>query len=163
VHGAITAVQADLEGNLQFNTAISELMKLSNAMAGLIEQASPEVAQEALRSLLLLLAPFAPHLAEELWQKLGGDSGGDSGGDGAGSIHRQRWPVADASALLRDTIPLVIQVKGKVRGSLDVPADADSATLEKLALASDIAQKWLEGQPPRRVIVVPGKLVNLVP
>jgi len=159
VHGAITAVQADLEGNLQFNTAISELMKLSNAMAGLIEQASPAVAQEALRSLLLLLAPFAPHLADELWQKLGGDSGGD----GAGSIHRQRWPVADASALVRDTIPLVIQVKGKVRGSLDVPADADSATLEQLALASDIAQKWLEGQPPRRVIVVPGKLVNLVP
>jgi len=161
VHGAITAVQADLEGNLQFNTAISELMKLSNAMAGLIEQASPAVAQEALRSLLLLLAPFAPHLAEELWQKLGGD--GDSGGDGDGSIHRQRWPVADAAALLRDTIPLVIQVKGKVRGSLDVPADADSATLEQLALASDIAQKWLEGQAPRRVIVVPGKLVNLVP
>ena len=159
VHGAITAVQADLEGNLQFNTAISELMKLSNAMAGLIEAASLGVAQEALRSLLLLLAPFAPHLADELWQKLGGDSGGD----GAGSIHRQRWPEADASALVRDTIPLVIQVKGKVRGSLDVPADADSATLEKLALASDIAQKWLEGQPPRRVIVVPGKLVNLVP
>jgi leucyl-tRNA synthetase len=159
VHGAITAVQADLEGNLQFNTAISELMKLSNAMAGLIEAASPGVAQEALRSLLLLLAPFAPHLAEELWQKLGGDSDSDSGG----SIHRQRWPVADASALVRDTIPLVIQVKGKVRGSLDVPADADSATLEQLALASDIAQKWLEGQPPRRVIVVPGKLVNLVP
>jgi leucyl-tRNA synthetase len=161
VHEAITAVQADLEGNLQFNTAISELMKLSNAMAGLIEQASPAVAQEALRSLLLLLAPFAPHLAEELWQKLGGD--GDSGGDGDGSIHRQRWPVADASALVRDTIPLVIQVKGKVRGSLDVPADADSATLEQLALASDIAQKWLEGKAPRRVIVVPGKLVNLVP
>ena len=159
VHEAIAAVQADLEGNLQFNTAISELMKLSNAMAGLIEQASPAVAQEALRSLLLLLAPFAPHLADELWQKLGGDSDGD----GAGSIHRQRWPVADASALLRDTIPLVIQVKGKVRGSLEVPADADSATLEQLALASDIAQKWLEGQPPRRVIVVPGKLVNLVP
>jgi leucyl-tRNA synthetase len=163
VHGAITAVQADLEGNLQFNTAISELMKLSNAMAGLIEAASPGVAQEALRSLLLLLAPFAPHLAEELWQKLGGDSDGDGNGDGAGSIHRQRWPVADASALVRDTIPLVIQVKGKVRGSLDVPADADSATLEQLALASDIAQKWLEGQAPRRVIVVPGKLVNLVP
>ena len=165
VHGAITAVQADLEGNLQFNTAISELMKLSNAMAGLIEAASPGVAQEALRSLLLLLAPFAPHLAEELWQKLGGDSDSDGGGDSdsGGSIHRQRWPVADAAALVRDTIPLVIQVKGKVRGSLDVPADADSATLEQLALASDIAQKWLEGQPPRRVIGVPGKLVNLVP
>jgi leucyl-tRNA synthetase len=157
VHGAITAVQADLEGNLQFNTAISELMKLSNAMAGTLEEASPAVAREALRTLLLLLAPFAPHLAEELWLKLGADA------DGSGSIHRQRWPVADPTALVRDTIPLVIQVKGKVRGSLDVPADADSATLERLALASDIAQKWLEGQTPRRVIVVPGKLVNLVP
>ena len=163
VHMAITAVQADLEGNLQFNTAISELMKLSNAMAGLIEAASPAVAQEALRSLLLLLAPFAPHLAEELWQKLGAEGAGGGDSDGGGSIHRQRWPEADPTALVRDTIPLVIQVKGKVRGSLDVPADADSATLERLALASDIAQKWLEGQPPRRVIVVPGKLVNLVP
>jgi leucyl-tRNA synthetase len=65
--------------------------------------------------------------------------------------------------LVRDTVPLVIQVKGKVRGNLDVPADADRATLEKLALESEIAAKWLEGKPPSRVIVVPGKLVNLVP
>ena len=69
----------------------------------------------------------------------------------------------DATALVRDTIPLVIQVKGKMRGSLQVPADADVATLERLALESEVAQRWLEGQPPRRVIVVPGKLVNLVP
>jgi leucyl-tRNA synthetase len=64
---------------------------------------------------------------------------------------------------VQDSIELVIQVKGKVRGSVIVPADADRDTLEQLALASDVAQKWLEGQPPRRVIVVPGKLVNLVP
>ncbi|MFO0037649.1 MAG: hypothetical protein ACK522_01730, partial [Synechococcaceae cyanobacterium] len=66
-------------------------------------------------------------------------------------------------ALQRSTIELVIQVKGKVRGSLEVPADADAATLEQLALASEVAQRWLEGRPPRRVSVVPGKLVNLVP
>jgi len=78
-------------------------------------------------------------------------------------VHRQRWPVADAAALVRDTVPLVIQIKGKVRGSLDVPADADKATLERLALESDVAAKWLEGKAPSRVIVVPGKLVNLVP
>ena len=65
--------------------------------------------------------------------------------------------------MVKDTIELVIQVKGKVRGSLQVPADADKARLEELALASDVAKKWLEGQSPRRVIVVPGKLVNLVP
>ena len=76
---------------------------------------------------------------------------------------RQRWPQADGAALRRDTVTLVIQVKGKVRGQLEVPADADAATLEALALSSEVAAKWLEGQPPRRVIVVPGKLVNLVP
>ncbi len=153
VHTAIVAISEDLEGDYQFNTAIAELMKLSNAMGEHLEACGKPVAEEALAALLVLLAPFAPHLAEELWSRLGG----------TGSVHRQRWPVADPAALVRDTIPLVIQIKGKVRGSLDVPADADRATLEQLALASEIAQRWLEGKPPSRVIVVPGKLVNLVP
>jgi leucyl-tRNA synthetase len=153
VHTAITAISDDLDGDYQFNTAVSELMKLSNAMGDHLEAAGAPVAAEALASLLILLAPFAPHLAEELWQKLGG----------SGSVHRQRWPVADPAALVRDTIPLVIQIKGKVRGNLEVPADADKATLEKLALESEVALRWLEGKAPSRVIVVPGKLVNLVP
>jgi len=153
VHTAIQAVSEDLSGEYQFNTAVSELMKLSNAMAEHLEAARQPVAGEALATLLILLAPFAPHLAEELWEKLGG----------SGSIHRQGWPSVDGSALLRDTIPLVIQIKGKVRGSLEVPADADRATLEMLALESEVAARWLEGKPPSRVIVVPGKLVNLVP
>ena len=153
VHTAITAISDDLDGDYQFNTAVSELMKLSNAMGDHLEAAGVPVAGEALASLLILLAPFAPHLAEELWQKLGG----------TGSVHRQRWPVADPAALIRDTIPLVIQIKGKVRGNLEVPADADKATLEKLALESEVAARWLEGKAPSRVIVVPGKLVNLVP
>ena len=157
VHTAITEISDDLDGDYQFNTAVSELMKLSNAMGEHLEGASAAVASEALRSLLVLLAPFAPHLAEELWQRLGGNP------DGHASVHHQAWPSADISALVRDTIPLVIQVQGKVRGNLEVPADADKATLEQLALASDIAAKWLEGKPPSRVIVVPGKLVNLVP
>jgi len=153
VHIAISAVSEDLDGDYQFNTAVSELMKLSNAMGDHLEAAGDAVAAEALANLLILLAPFAPHLAEELWQKL----------SGAGSIHRQRWPVADPTALVRDTIPLVIQIKGKVRGNLEVPADADQATLERLALESEVAARWLEGKAPSRVIVVPGKLVNLVP
>lgn len=153
MHTAITAVSEDLNGDYQFNTAVSELMKLSNAMGDHLEAAGDAVAAEALANLLILLAPFAPHLAEELWQKL----------SGAGSIHRQQWPVADPTALVRDTIPLVIQIKGKVRGNLEVPADADQATLEKLALESEVAARWLEGKAPSRVIVVPGKLVNLVP
>ena len=153
VHSAIAAIDEDLSGELQFNTAISELMKLANALGGGLDQLSEAVRQEALSALIRLLAPFAPHLAEEFWQRLGG----------RGSVHRQPWPSHDPEALVQDSIELVIQVKGKVRGSVIVPADADRDTLEQLALASDVAQKWLEGQPPRRVIVVPGKLVNLVP
>ena len=162
VHTAIQEVSEDLLGSLQCNTAVSELMKLANAMATHLEAAGDAVAREALRTLLVLLAPFAPHLAEELWHRLGANPDPDSD-NGSASVHRQRWPQLDPTALLRDTIPLVIQVKGKVRGSLEVPADADAATLERLALASEVAARWLEGQPPRRVIVVPGKLVNLVP
>jgi len=161
VHTAIAAISEDLDGDYQFNTAVSELMKLSNAMGSHLEASRPEIACEALRVLLILLAPFAPHLAEELWLKLGGRQEADP--LTSASIHRQAWPSVDPGALVRDTVPLVIQVKGKVRGSLDVPADADRATLEKLALESEIAAKWLEGKPPTRVIVVPGKLVNLVP
>ena len=157
VHTAISAISDDLDGDYQFNTAVSELMKLSNAMGDHLEGASDEVAREALATLLILLAPFAPHLAEELWQKLGANP------DNQTSLHNQAWPVADASALVRATLPLVIQVQGKVRGTLEVPADADAATLEQLALESEVAAKWLEGKAPRRVIVVPGKLVNLVP
>ena len=156
VHTAIQELSDDLQGELQLNTAVSELMKLTNAMAALLADVRPVVAQEALHTLVRLMAPFAPHLAEELWERLA------LGGAG-GSVHRQSWPVLDPTALARDTIPLVIQVKGKVRGNLEVPADADAATLERLALESEVAAKWLEGQPPRRVIVVPGKLVNLVP
>jgi leucyl-tRNA synthetase len=167
VHTAIAAISEDLEGDLQFNTAVSELMKLSNAMAEHLTVVSEPVAREALRVLLLLLAPFSPHLAEELWQRL---SDHHRRGEPISSvqlttcsIHCQPWPILDPAALARDTIPLVIQVKGKVRGSLVVPADADSATLEQLALSSEIAARWLDGRTPSRVIVVPGKLVNLVP
>ena len=78
-------------------------------------------------------------------------------------MHRAGWPVLDPSALVLDSVDLVIQIKGKVRGTIQVPAAADKEQLEALALASEVAAKWLEGQPPRRVIVVPGKLVNLVP
>jgi leucyl-tRNA synthetase len=161
VHTAISEISDDLDGDYQFNTAVSELMKLSNAMGTHLEQSADVYACEALRALLILLAPFAPHLAEELWLKLGGRSATDT--LASSSVHAQRWPVSDPAALVRDTIPLVIQIKGKVRGNLDVPADADKNTLERLALESDIAIKWLEGKPPSRVIVVPGKLVNLVP
>jgi leucyl-tRNA synthetase len=153
VHQAIKAVGEDLSGDFQFNTAISELMKLSNALSSGLVQASTGVRQEAMSALVRLLAPFAPHLAEEFWQRLGGED----------SVHLQPWPDHDPEALIMDSIEVVIQVKGKVRGSMSVAVDCSKDELERLALASDVAQRWLEGKPPRRVIVVPGKLVNLVP
>jgi leucyl-tRNA synthetase len=161
VHTAIAAISEDLDGDFQFNTAISELMKLSNAMGQHLEASRPVVACEALRALLILLAPFAPHLAEDLWLELGGRTEQDE--LLTSSVHRQLWPVVDHTALIRDTITVVVQIKGKVRGNLQVPADADSQTIEELALTSEIAEKWLQGRRPSRVIVVPGKLVNLVP
>ena len=153
VHVAIQAVGEDLSGDFQFNTAISELMKLSNSLSGKVLEASRPVQIEAMGALIRLLAPFAPHLAEEFWLRLGGE----------GSVHEQPWPLHDPEALVQDSVELVIQVKGKVRGTIQVPANCDKDKLEELALASDVAQRWLEGKPPRRVIVVPGKLVNLVP
>ena len=154
VHTAIAAVSEDLQDEIQLNTAISELMKLTNAINAVDpEQLRAPVQAEALSVLIRLLAPFSPHLAEELWHQMGGTE----------SVHRQRWPVLDPEALVQETVDVVIQVKGKVRGTIKVPSDADKATLERLALASDVAGRWLEGQEPRRVIVVPGKLVNLVP
>ena len=154
MHTAIAEVTEDLSDEIQLNTAISELMKLTNALTSAdFDQLQSAVVQEALSTLVRLLAPFAPHLAEDFWNSL----------DGQGSIHRHDWPVVVENALVQDTIALVIQIKGKVRGSIQVPADADKATLEQLALSSEIANKWLEGATPRRVIVIPGKLVNLVP
>ena len=153
VHQAIKAVSEDLSDDFQFNTAISELMKLSNSLSSGLGQASPGVRQEAMSALVRLLAPFAPHLAEEFWQRLGGED----------SVHCQPWPDHDPEALVLASVEVVIQVKGKVRGSMSVAADCSKEELESLALASDVAQRWLEGKPPRRVIVVPGKLVNLVP
>ena len=154
VHTAIAAVSEDLQDDIQLNTAISELMKLTNAInAADLGNLRAPLQVEALSTLLRLLAPFSPHLAEELWHQLGGTD----------SVHRQNWPVLDPEALVQDTVDVVIQVKGKVRGTIKVPSDADKSTLEQLALASEVAAKWLDGQPPRRVIVVPGKLVNLVP
>ena len=128
--------------------------KLSNAINAADSNAvRPAVRQEALSGLIRLLAPFAPHLAEEFWNRLGG----------TGSVHEQTWPELDEAALVQDSVELVIQVKGKVRGKMQVPANADRNELEKLVLTSEVAIKWLGGAAPKRVIVVPGKLVNLVP
>jgi leucyl-tRNA synthetase len=152
IHTAIKEVAEDLNDDYQFNTAISEMMKLSNALMAATDLITSPVYQEGIETLLLLLAPFAPHLTEELWHQLGrGDS-----------VHQQAWLQVDPTALVLDEITLVIQVLGKTRGTITVPASADKAQLEELARNSDLAQRYLEGKTIKKVIVVPGKLVNFV-
>ncbi|MFS8910877.1 leucine--tRNA ligase [Synechococcus sp. H60.3] len=150
VHTAIKEVSEDLE-EYQFNTAIAELMKLSNALAEAGIPDSPVYA-EGIRTLILLLAPFAPHIAEELWQAVGGTD----------SVHRQSWPSYDPAALVADTVTIVVQVNGKLRGSFEAPADVTPQEQERLALQSEAAQRYLQGVTPKKVVVVPKKLVNLV-
>ena len=151
IHTAIKEVTEDVEGEYQFNTAISELMKLSNALSDASSKNSPIYA-EGIQTLIVLLAPFAPHIAEELWHLLGNTE----------SVHTQTWPKFDESALEADEITLVIQINGKKRGDLQVPAQADKAELEKYARESEVVQRYLEDKEIKKVIVVPGKLVNFV-
>ncbi len=151
IHIAIQAITEDLSGAYQFNTAISELMKLSNALT---DAKLPEssVYAEGIKTLMLLAAPFAPHMAEELWQQAGQ----------SGSVHEQPWPITDVTALVADEITIAIQVMGKMRGTIQVPATSDAAALEAYARESDVVQKSIAGKEIKRVIVVPGKLVNLI-
>ncbi|MEG4066614.1 leucine--tRNA ligase [Microcoleus sp. Pol11C2] len=151
IHTAIKEVSEDLEGDYQFNTAVSEMMKLSNALNDAKCKDSPIYA-EGINTLIRLLAPFAPHIADELWHNTGNSE----------SVHMQTWPTVDASALITDEITLVIQVMGKTRGTIQVPSGADKAALEKFARESELAKRHLEGKEIKKVIVVPGKLVNFV-
>ncbi|NEQ54267.1 MAG: leucine--tRNA ligase [Leptolyngbya sp. SIO3F4] len=151
IHIAIKEISEDVEEGYQFNTAVSELMKLSNALKD-TKQQDTDVYAEGIQTLVRLLAPFAPHIAEELWQQLGFSE----------SVHRQSWPLFDETALVADEITLVIQIKGKTRGTISVPANASKDELEQYARDSNIAQKHLAGKEIKKVIVVPGKLVNFV-
>ncbi|MGA1625113.1 MAG: leucine--tRNA ligase, partial [Prochlorothrix sp.] len=152
IHTAIHEITDDLDGDYQFNTAVSELMKLSNALQD-SDLKTSAVYGEGIHTLVKLLAPFAPHIAEELWQGTLKQSG---------SVHQQPWPVADPEALVVDEITLVIQVMGKKRGTIQVPASADKAMLEQLAKESEVAQTYVGDKTIRKTIVVPGKLVNFV-
>src|SRR5690606_20368189 len=153
VHKAIKEVTEDLE-EFRFNTAVSELMTLSNAMvkAKPHREALGETWLEAVRSLLLLLAPFTPHIAEELWERSGF----------AGSVHLQRWPEYDEAALQADTVRMAVQVNGKVRGQVEAPAGADDATVLALARQEPNVARYLAAGEVVREIVVKGRMVSFV-
>ena len=153
LHRTIHAVRADME-ELRFNTAIAKMMELSNAIVRARESglAGTDAYAEAVDTLLRLLAPAAPHATEELWARRGRPY----------SIHQQPWPVADPELARAETLELPIQVDGKLRDRLVVTRDTPPEEIERMALASEAVQRYLAGRTPRRVVQIPGRLVNVV-
>ncbi|GAB4143591.1 MAG: leucine--tRNA ligase [Planctomycetaceae bacterium] len=146
LHKTIKAVTEDIE-KLSFNTAISRMMEFTNEISG--QQPRPK---SILEPFVLLLSPFAPHVAEELWQVLGHEE----------TLAYESWPEFDETKIVESTIEIPVQVNGKVRARLNVPADADQAAIQAAAEADADVQKQLEGKQIVKVIVVPGRMVNFV-
>ncbi len=153
-HLAVKKVTDDMEREFAFNTAISHIMVLSNSMGDYLRAPEPDpaIAREAAEKMVLLLAPFAPHIAEELWRGLGHE----------GYVAFAPWPTFEPDAIKTDEIELAVQVNGKVRGRIRVPAEADQKRIESAALADEETRQHLEGKQVVKVIVVPGRLVNIV-
>lgn len=154
-HSTIAKVTDDYGRRQTFNTAIAAVMELLNEINKLADRSSPlglAVEREALEAATLLLAPIVPHISHTLWYQLGHDN----------AIIDQPWPQFDESALKQSTIEMVVQVNGKVRARLSVDADADKDSVEKIALADENVQRFIDDKTVRKVIVVPGKLINIV-
>ncbi|MCL1976436.1 MAG: leucine--tRNA ligase [Firmicutes bacterium] len=153
-HSAVKKITEDISSRFNFNTAISAIMELVNTMYAYtaLPLTKGALLAEATKLLLLCLAPFAPHIAEELWSELGNKQ----------SIHMQPWPVFDPSALAQHTVEIAIQVNGKIKARLLIPATADAAIIQKLVLEHEDYEVWLNGKTAAKVIVIPGRLVNIV-
>jgi leucyl-tRNA synthetase len=150
LHKAIAGVSADM-ANLRFNTAISKLIELNNALTAHVNEHS-STPRSVAEPLVQMLSPLCPHLAEELWERLGRTD----------SITYAPFPTANPALLVTDTIEIPVQVNGKVRSKLTVPASASDDDLKALALADDKVQAILNGAKPKNVVVVPKRLVNIV-
>jgi leucyl-tRNA synthetase len=150
LHRTIAGVRDDMNA-LRCNTAIAKLIELNNHLTQVAAREGA-VSREAAEALVLMLAPMAPHLAEEAWERLGH----------AETITYEAFPEADAALLVEETLEIPVQVMGKVRGRISVPANADAKMMEDLALADERIQGLIEGKTVRKVIVVPGKMVNIV-
>jgi leucyl-tRNA synthetase len=137
---------------LHFNTAIAAVMELVSGIADVADAAHPAVLREAIDTALRLLAPFVPHIANELWDAAGHP----------GTVDAERWPAADARALVRESVEVPVQVNGKLRGRVTVPADASEDDVVAAALADPAVQTHVAGRPVRKRVVVPGRMVNLV-
>ncbi|MCE2516381.1 MAG: leucine--tRNA ligase [Alphaproteobacteria bacterium] len=152
-HQAIASISEDID-RFRFNRCVAALYTLSNAIADLKGNSESQnwARRFATENLALLLAPIAPHIAEEMWANLGHDT----------MVAQLSWPEADPKWLVKDTISIAVQVNGKLRGTIDLAPDSDKAVAEELALALPAVQKILEGNAPKKVIVVPNRIVNVV-
>jgi leucyl-tRNA synthetase len=154
VHETIRKMGEDVGQRKTFNTAIAAAMELTNALNRFDDSSANglAVADEGWRALVLMLSPMAPHITQRLFEILGGE----------GLVVDQPWPQYDAEALKQDTIELVVQVNGKVRGKVAVPADLDRGGIEEQVMQLENVQRFIDGKTVRKVIVVPGRLVNVV-
>lgn len=156
IHLTIKKVTEDIGNRFNFNTAVSAIMELVNALYQYKEvpetDRDPAVLREGIEHLLILLAPFAPHITEELWEATGHRE----------SIHKQPWPAYDPEAIVEDEITIVVQINGRVRERVLVPAGITPAQMQEVVLAQPRVQKLVEGKQIVKVIPVPGKLVNIV-
>ncbi|MFM8338521.1 MAG: class I tRNA ligase family protein, partial [Fluviibacter sp.] len=154
LHQTIQKVSDDYGRRQQFNTVIAAVMELLNAAdkTPLDDASGRALRQELLEAAVLMLFPIVPHIGEAIYAELRPSQ----------NVDKQRFPVCDPTALVQSEIELVLQINGKHRGSVRVAADADKASIETTALASEAAQKQLNGAAPKKVVVVPGRLVNIV-
>ncbi len=152
LHQTIRKATEDFDSRWHFNTSIAGIMELMNELTALEEQLSGDTMREVLDTLVLLLGPFAPYLAEEMWEELGHE----------GPVFRQPWPKFDPELAAEDEVEIVLQIKGKVRSRLTVPVGTGREELERLALADPRIQDLTAGQRVVKVIAVPDKLVNIV-
>jgi leucyl-tRNA synthetase len=148
MHQTIKKVSEDIE-SMGFNTAVSSLMIYVNAL-----EKQENISKKEFQTLLLLLAPFAPHITEELWSTLGVDQ--------RDSIHNQGWPTYDSNKLTKDEVVIAIQVNGKVRASLTVSSGQSEEEIKAKALDLAEVKKWLGGKEPKKVILVPRKIISIV-
>lgn len=156
LHGSIKKVTNDIETRFNFNTAISTMMELVNALYAYkeaVKEPNAGLVYEAISDLIKMMSPFVPHITEELWR---------GAIDANSSVHEQSWPECDEEALKVDNVEIVLQVNGKVRGRLTVPAEATKEELEKIAMADANVQAHIGDATVRKVICVPGRLVNIV-
>lgn len=152
LHQTIKKVTSDISERSHFNTAISAIMELVNGLYSYPNHADRATLRDALEKLVILLAPFVPHMTEELWQLMGKGE----------SVHKQSWPSYDPEALVLDEIEIAVQINGKVREKLVISTSASKEEVEKEALSQERIQALIQGKNVRKVIVVPGKLVNIV-